>query len=44
MTDVIAVATLFNKIPTLQLATSFEEVKYSPPRKDVGISELLVVF
>jgi len=40
----IAFATLWKKVPTLKLAIPFEEVKYSPPKKDVGIGELQVVF
>ncbi|KAE8452851.1 hypothetical protein EG329_013123 [Mollisiaceae sp. DMI_Dod_QoI] len=40
----IVFATLWQKLPKLRLAISFEEVKYSPPKKDVGLSELPVVF
>ncbi|CAG8949364.1 hypothetical protein HYFRA_00004991 [Hymenoscyphus fraxineus] len=40
----IVFATLFKRLPNLRLAVPFEEVKYSPPHKDVGISELPVVF
>jgi len=40
----IVFATLWKRIPNLKLAVRFDEVKYSPPKKDVGISELLVVF
>lgn len=37
-------ATLFQKLPNLKLAIPESEIKYSPPKKDVGIAELLVVF
>lgn len=37
-------ATLWTRLPNLKLAIPFEEVKYSPPTKDVGIGELSVVF
>jgi len=40
----IVFVTLWKRIPNLKLAVRFDEVKYSPPKKDVGISELLVVF
>ncbi|KAG9232188.1 cytochrome P450 55A1 [Amylocarpus encephaloides] len=40
----IVFATLFERLPNLKLAIPFEEVKYSSPHKDVGISELSVVF
>jgi nitric oxide reductase len=40
----IVFATLWKRVPTLKLAVPFDEVKYSPPKKDVGISELPVVF
>jgi nitric oxide reductase len=40
----VLVATLWKKLPDLKLAIPFEEVKYSPPTKDVGIIELPVVF
>ena len=39
-----SLATLFKRIPTLKLAIPSEEVKYPPPRKDGGISELPVIF
>jgi fungal nitric oxide reductase len=42
--DFCDLATLWKRIPNLKLAVPFDEVKYSPPKKDVGISELLVVF
>ena len=42
--DIVSLATLWEKLPNLKLAIPFEEVKYSPPTKDVGISELPVVF
>ena len=38
------IATLWKRVPTLKLAIPFEEVKYSPPERDVGIGELPVVF
>jgi fungal nitric oxide reductase len=38
------VGTLWQKLPNLTLAGSFDEVQYSPPDKDVGIGELSVVF
>jgi nitric oxide reductase len=44
MTDFDVLATLWKMIPNLKLATPFNEVKYSSPKKDVGIGELLVVF
>jgi fungal nitric oxide reductase len=31
-------------LPDLKLAVPFEEIKWSAPEKDVGITELLVVF
>ena len=37
-------ATLFQKLPNLKLMIPFEEVKYSPLTKDVGITELPVAF
>ncbi|MCJ1425039.1 hypothetical protein MMC29_002927 [Sticta canariensis] len=40
----IVFATLFQKLPNLKLAIPESEIKYSPPKKDVGIAELLVVF
>ncbi|KAL2071249.1 hypothetical protein VTL71DRAFT_12484 [Oculimacula yallundae] len=40
----IVFATLWQKLPNLKLAIPFDEVKYSPPKKDVGIAELSVVF
>lgn len=40
----MSVATLWQRLPNLKLAIPFEEVKYSPPTKDVGIQELSVVF
>ncbi|KAH6712785.1 cytochrome P450 55A2 [Leptodontidium sp. MPI-SDFR-AT-0119] len=40
----IVFATLWQKLPNLKLAIPFDEVKYSPPQKDVGIGELSVVF
>jgi len=40
----IVFATLFQRLPDLKLAIPFSEIKYSPPKKDVGIIELPVVF
>ncbi|CZS88141.1 probable Cytochrome P450 55A3 [Rhynchosporium graminicola] len=40
----IVFATLWQKLPNLKLAIPFDEVKYSPATKDVGIGELSVVF
>ncbi|RDW91767.1 hypothetical protein BP5796_01161 [Coleophoma crateriformis] len=40
----IVFATLFQKLPNLKLAIPFEEISYSPPTKDVGITTLPVVF
>jgi fungal nitric oxide reductase len=40
----VPIATLWEKLPNLKLAIPFEEVKYSPPTKDVGIIDLPVVF
>lgn len=37
-------ATLFQKLPNLKLAIPESEIKYSPPKKDVGITELPIVF
>jgi len=37
-------ATLFQKLPNLRLAIPFEEVKYSPLDRDVGIVKLPVVW
>jgi nitric oxide reductase len=40
----VVFATLFQKLPGLKLAVPFEEIKWSPPTKDVGILELPVVW
>lgn len=40
----IVFGTLWQKLPNLKLAIPFEAVKYSPPKKDVGLSELPVIF
>jgi nitric oxide reductase len=40
----IALNTLFAALPGLQLGVKMEEVKYSPPEADVGISELPVTW
>ncbi|KAI9739598.1 MAG: hypothetical protein M1834_006316 [Cirrosporium novae-zelandiae] len=40
----IVFATLFQKLPGLRLAIPFSEIKYTPPAKDVGITELPVLF
>jgi nitric oxide reductase len=44
MLTLVPIATLWQKLPNLKLAIPFEEVKYSPPTKDVGIIDLPVVF
>jgi len=40
----IVFATLFKKLPNLKVAIPYENLKYTPPHKDVGIGELPVVF
>ncbi|KAF2497056.1 cytochrome P450 [Lophium mytilinum] len=40
----IVFATLFKRLPNLRLAIPFEEIKYSSPTKDVGITELPILF
>lgn len=40
----IVFATIFQKLPNLKLAIPESEIKYSPPRKDIGIVELPIVF
>ncbi|KAF2816401.1 cytochrome P450 55A1 [Mytilinidion resinicola] len=40
----IVFATLFQRLPKLRLAIPFEEINYSPPTKDVGITELPILF
>lgn len=40
----IVFATIFQKLPNLKLAIPESEIKYSPPKKDVGIAELPIVF
>jgi nitric oxide reductase len=40
----IVFATLWEKLPGLRLAIPFDEVKYSPPTRDVGLLELPLVF
>ncbi|KAF2198826.1 cytochrome P450 55A1 [Delitschia confertaspora ATCC 74209] len=40
----IVFATIFQKLPELRLAIPMEEVKYTPPERDVGITELPVVW
>jgi nitric oxide reductase len=40
----IVFATLFQRLPNLKLSIPFSNIKYSPPTKDVGITELPVVF
>ena len=37
-------ATLFRRLPGLKLAIPFSEIKYTKPTKDVGITELPVVW
>ena len=39
-----AVATLFQKLPNLKLATPASDIEYTPPTKDVGITKLPVLF
>lgn len=39
-----AIATLFQRLPDLRLAVPFDQVEYSEPTKDIGITELPVVF
>jgi nitric oxide reductase len=36
--------TLFHKLPNLKVAVPMEEVKYTNPAKDVGITELPVTW
>ncbi|KAF2267148.1 cytochrome P450 55A3 [Lojkania enalia] len=40
----IVFSTLFQRLPNLKLAVPFEEIKWTPPKKDVGIIELPVIF
>ncbi|KAJ4299186.1 hypothetical protein N0V90_004430 [Kalmusia sp. IMI 367209] len=40
----IVFSTLFQRLPELRLAVPFEELKWTPPKKDVGIIELPVVW
>ncbi|OCK74386.1 cytochrome P450 55A1 [Lepidopterella palustris CBS 459.81] len=40
----IVFATLFQKLPNLRLAVPFSGLKYTSPTKDVGITELPVIF
>ncbi|KAF2249734.1 cytochrome P450 [Trematosphaeria pertusa] len=40
----IVFATLFQRLPALKLAIPFEEIKWTPPDKDVGITELPVMW
>ncbi|KAF2737470.1 cytochrome P450 55A3 [Polyplosphaeria fusca] len=40
----IVFATIFQKMPNLRLAIPFDEIKWTPPKKDVGITELPVLF
>jgi len=37
-------STIFQRLPDLKLAIPFEEIKWSPPKKDVGIVELPVLW
>jgi nitric oxide reductase len=38
------IASLFRKIPNLKLGVPFDQIKWTPPTKDVGIQELPVVW
>lgn len=38
------VGTLFQKLPNLKVAVPLDEVKYSAPNQDVGITELPVTW
>ncbi|KAH7130322.1 cytochrome P450 [Dendryphion nanum] len=38
----VVFATIFQRLPNLKLAIPFEKISWSPPRKDVGISDLPV--
>ncbi|ORX93938.1 cytochrome P450 55A3 [Clohesyomyces aquaticus] len=40
----VVFATLFQRLPNLKLAIPFEDIKWSPPRKDIGITELHVTW
>ena len=40
----ITFSTLWQKLPNLKLAIPFEEVEYTDPTRDIGITELPVVF
>ncbi|KAH8815496.1 cytochrome P450 55A1 [Xylogone sp. PMI_703] len=40
----IVFATIFQKLPNLRLAIPFEDIKYTDPKKDIGIPELPVIF
>ena len=37
-------ATLFQKLPNLKLAVPFDRIEYSEPTRDIGITELPVIF
>jgi nitric oxide reductase len=36
--------TLLQRLPNLKLAEPFETIKWTPPKKDVGITELQVMW
>ncbi|OAL45605.1 cytochrome P450 55A3 [Pyrenochaeta sp. DS3sAY3a] len=38
----VVFATLFQRLPNLKLAVPFEQINWSPPKKDIGILELPV--
>ncbi|KAF2186321.1 cytochrome P450 55A3 [Zopfia rhizophila CBS 207.26] len=40
----IVFTTLFQRLPNLKLVIPYEEIKWTPPKKDVGIMELPVVW
>ncbi|OBT42222.1 hypothetical protein VE00_07730 [Pseudogymnoascus sp. WSF 3629] len=40
----IVFSTLFQRLPNLKLAVPLDEVKYSPPERDVGITELPITW
>ncbi|KAH8723372.1 cytochrome P450 [Phaeosphaeriaceae sp. PMI808] len=40
----VVFGTLFQRLPNLRLAVPFDQIKWSPPKRDVGIIELLVVW
>lgn len=44
LADNSSTASLFQKLPNLNLAIPLNEVEYSPPTKDIGIAKLPVIF